>query len=140
MEIDTIIILLSSGLAGAVAGGVVSLVSQYLNRKWDRIDYLSRLKISLYSEIIGIGSHYLEKNAFHKLNNDVAKALLVCGNNLKKDLIAFIANVEKVHREIENASKDEDKIKDIIEKSTLENTILHKKVIKGMKDELYLCD
>lgn len=132
-----IILILSSGFAGAIAGGIVSMISQILERKWKNQNQLRTLKINTYSEIISIGGEYLAENAFYKLNNLVSKAFLICEEEVRIALINYMGNIALIHKKIEGKNNKERK--EIITQDVhRENAILHEKLVNLMKKELDL--
>lgn len=136
MEISTVILILSSGFAGAIAGGAVSLVGQWLNRRWQKEDGLTLLKRALYSEIIGIGGDYIGDKVYKKINNNSAKALLICGDNVTKTLMEYMTNIESTNIAISGKTREE--ALKIIKKNSTENARKHRKLIDAMKKELKL--
>jgi hypothetical protein len=118
-----------SGLVGALAGGGIALVSQILNRKWKKEDCNLEYKKQLYSEIIGIGRHYRKEGALTSINNNVAKALLICSDELRQVLIQYAASVERAN--VNWDSKDFNK-----DFENNENIRFHKEMVIFMRKEL----
>ena len=134
-ELDFIILIFSSGFVGALAGGGIALWSQHLNRKWKKEDDLISLKIKLYSEIIGVGARYVGEEAFEKINDDVAKAFLVCEQDLYEKLIKYMSTLEKLNNEIKGKSQIERN--EIVKNNYTFNIIsLHEEMLKIMQKEI----
>ncbi len=123
-----------SGVIGAIAGGAVSLISQFLLHKWQNQDRNHIYKKELYSEIAGIGNHYVGWDVFEKINNDMAKALLVCGNKLKPKLINYCAAIEELNNLIDGKPLLEKQ--KIINEHTFKNASLHNEMLQIMREEL----
>lgn len=134
---NTFILIIGSGFAGAIAGGVVSFISSLFERKWKKEDQLRDLKISTYSEIISVAGEYLEENSFRKLNNLVAEALLICEQDVHIALISYMRNTASTHKKIVGKSLEERK-KILTADVYRENGILHQKLVSLMKKELNL--
>ncbi len=132
-----IILIISSGFAGAIAGGVVSMISQTFERRWRNQDQLRTLKINTYSEIISIGGEYLEESALKKLNNLVSKAFLICEEEVCIALMNYMRNIASIHKNIEGKS-DKERKEIITQDVHKENGILHQKLVNLMKKELNL--
>ncbi|GEM_PF-3660319 len=134
---ETLIILLSSGLAGAIGGGIVSFINQYFQHKLERRNSIHIIKMELYAEISKIGNSYTSEDAFKSLNSNIAKALLVCDNKLRLSMINYMAYIENLHNKLEDAT-DGDKAETIIDDSADEHYDLEREVHRHMREELEL--
>ncbi len=123
-----------SGLIGAIAGGGIALISQILARKWQKEDLEIQAKKELYSELSGIGSRYVGFEIFEKINSNAAKALLICGEQLRPKIIQYIASIEKTNLNI--LGKNPEERRKIVETTTIENTKLQKEMLVFMRKEL----
>lgn len=114
-------VLFVSGFVGAIAGGLVNLSSQWLNRKWDRVDKLNNEKRQIYSKIISFGPYSHHDENQKELNEYVSRAFLFCHKDLFNSLCEFMNAVGKT-------KKDGDKITELANK--------HFEIVELMKKEL----
>lgn len=134
---STIITAALSGFVGALAGGAISLISQISARKWQREDseYLSKKK--LYADLVSIGSHYVGWEIFEKINKLASTVLLVSRKDLRKALILYCAEIEKLNRSID---ENPDKRDELISGSSTPVNLLHDEMIRLMRKELSIKD
>lgn len=109
------------------------------HRKWEKEDDIESLKMKLYSEIIGVGSYYVGEQVFRKINDDVAKALLICGNELAPKLIEYMACLSVMNKDIKNV-KNPSEVDKITKKYSNKIAVLHEVMTKMMRDELKIKD
>lgn len=133
MENNLLFIILGSGLSGAIAGGVVTLSSQYLNRKWKMKDDFRLEKINLYSKVLSLGSRFMEKENIKEAEKNAATILLFCNDNVKKSLNAYMANIfELSELNIKKSLQGEELPLEVIK----ENRRLHTELISSIRREL----
>jgi len=136
MEI-TIIIAAISGLAGALAGGIVSLISQALQHKWQKEDLLFETKKKLYENMSSIGSKYVGWEEFEKINECAARCMLIAEDDLSSAILSYVALIEGVNTSVEG--KDNIERDKIAADSTKAIVNAGNTMMSLMKAELNLC-
>lgn len=132
---ETLFIAGIAGLGGALAGGLISLISQFINRKWSKEDQIYQQRTLLYSKILSVGSAYMTEDAYKDTNMNISSALLICGKDLRVILVRYMKNLSMLINEIRN-SKTDDEYASIIARSTQTIVNDHAEMEELMRKEL----